>query len=667
MRHDHLTTELPFERLLIANRGEIACRVIQTARRLGIYTIAVYSQPDKHSRHVQMADEAVCLGGASATESYLNMDAVIQAAIQARANAIHPGYGFLSENARFSQACEQAGMTFIGPNADVIDTMGSKSAAKALMGKAGLPLIPGYYGDEQSEHYLYQQAESIGFPLMIKASAGGGGKGMRRVDDIGSFLAALQSAKNEARNSFGDDKVLLEACLIAPRHIEVQVFCDQHGNGVYLGDRDCSIQRRHQKVIEEAPAVNIREDIRQQMGELSVKAALSIGYVGAGTMEFLLDDKGGFYFMEMNTRLQVEHPVTERVTGLDLVEWQLRIAAGAALPLSQHEIKLKGHALEVRLYAEQPEQEFLPAAGKLALLRFPEHLPYCRVDTGVVEGDEVTVHYDPMIAKLIVWGANREQACQHLQLALAATHISGLPTNLTFLRKLIAIRPFINADLSTAFIAEFSEQIWAKQLFEPASIEVAAVIANQLWQQQTFTGEIIWQQPLGMRLNQSALMQQRVRMDGRLIHARLESDPQGFTVTLPNCTWHGIATLEIRQGGYQLFIEGLPVIRVVPCDSGIYLLTDNFECLVMPESLQPKVSIADEQQAMLAPMSGTIVATLAEVGDRVEKGQALVVMEAMKMEHTIKSPYAGVVKTLSMETGMQVQQGKVLVEVEPDT
>ncbi|MEO8123461.1 MAG: acetyl/propionyl/methylcrotonyl-CoA carboxylase subunit alpha, partial [Burkholderiales bacterium] len=441
-----------FKKILIANRGEIACRVIKTARNMGVATVAVYSEADANARHVRMADEAVLIGPPAASESYLVGERILEVAKQTGAEAIHPGYGFLSENAEFAEACEKAGIVFIGPPASAIRAMGLKSASKALMEKAGVPLTPGYHGDNQDSSFLAKQAEAIGYPVLIKASAGGGGKGMRRVDAAADFEAALVSCKREARNSFGDDDVLVEKYILQPRHIEIQVFGDTHGNCVYLFERDCSVQRRHQKVLEEAPAPGMTPDRRAAMGQAAVDAAKAVGYVGAGTVEFIATQDGGFYFMEMNTRLQVEHPVTEMITGLDLVEWQLRVASGEPLPLRQEQLEINGHALEARIYAEDPDRGFLPSTGRLVHLSPPPETDHVRVDTGVEQGDEITPYYDPMIAKLIVWGADRRQALARMRQALAQYRIVGVSNNVDFLARLVAVPSFANAQLDTSLI-----------------------------------------------------------------------------------------------------------------------------------------------------------------------------------------------------------------------
>ncbi|MBS0540676.1 MAG: acetyl-CoA carboxylase biotin carboxylase subunit, partial [Proteobacteria bacterium] len=451
-----------FSKILIANRGEIACRVIKTARRLGIKTVAVYSDADAKARHVAMADEAVHIGGSAARDSYLLVDKILDAARRTGAQAVHPGYGFLSENAGFAEACGKAGVVFIGPPPSAIRAMGSKSEAKKIMEKARVPLVPGYHGDDQAPELLAKEAARIGFPVLIKASAGGGGKGMRVVEEAGKFNDALAGAKREARASFADDHVLVEKYLTRPRHIEIQVFADGHGDCVYLFERDCSIQRRHQKVIEEAPAPNMDPARRKQMGEAAVAAAKAIGYVGAGTVEFIANQDGTFYFMEMNTRLQVEHPVTEAITGQDLVEWQLRVAAGGHLPLKQDELTIDGHAVEVRLYAEDPARNFLPSTGTLVHLRLPEENAHVRVDTGVRQGDTVTPFYDPMIAKVIVHDRDRTSAMRRMAALMAATEVVGVTTNAALLNALCAHPAFVGGEVDTGFIERYRADLFAK-------------------------------------------------------------------------------------------------------------------------------------------------------------------------------------------------------------
>ena len=450
-------------KLLIANRGEIACRIIKTATTLGIKTVAVYSDADKNAMHVNMADEAIYLGASPSKESYLKAELIIEKSKELGVDAIHPGYGFLSENAKFATLCAENNIIFVGPPASAIEAMGSKSAAKKIMEDAGVPLVPGYHGDNQDELTLKAAADEMGYPVLLKAAAGGGGKGMRQVWSGSEFTQALNAAKRESMASFGDDHMLVEKYLTRPRHVEIQVFCDELGNGVYLFERDCSVQRRHQKIIEEAPAPNMSQEIREKMGEAAIKAAKAINYVGAGTVEFLLDEDGSFYFMEMNTRLQVEHPVTEMITNEDLVQWQLTVAEGKALPKTQHELVLSGHAFEARIYAEDPDNEFLPCTGTLNLLRPPVQTEVVRVDTGVREGDEVSVYYDPMIAKLVVWGESREIALKRLIHALNNYYIEGLSTNISFLKRVASHDAFQNAELTTTFIDKHSDSLFTSE------------------------------------------------------------------------------------------------------------------------------------------------------------------------------------------------------------
>ncbi|OZA87317.1 MAG: 3-methylcrotonyl-CoA carboxylase, partial [Burkholderiales bacterium 34-67-9] len=478
-----------FTTLLIANRGEIACRVAATARRMGLRTVAVYSDADARARHVAACDDAVHIGGAEPRASYLRADAIVEAAKRTGAQAIHPGYGFLSENESFATACAKAGIAFVGPPVEAIAAMGSKSAAKSLMEKAGVPLVPGYHGNNQDPAFLQQQADSIGYPVLIKASAGGGGKGMRIVESSAQFADALASCKREAAGSFGDDKVLIERYLTKPRHIEIQVFADTHGNCVYLFERDCSVQRRHQKVIEEAPAPGMTEERRRAMGEAAVAAAKAVNYVGAGTVEFIAEPDGRFYFMEMNTRLQVEHPVTEMITGHDLVEWQLRVAAGQPLPVTQEELSFCGHAIEARIYAENPEKGFLPSIGTLSTLNFPAHVAFCngdiRIDGGVQAGDTISPYYDPMIAKLIVRGADREQARARMLQALGQIQSVGVSTNIAFLQRLMADQAFAQADLDTGLIERRNAELFPPA--EPTSLQTLALAASALLAQRGLT------------------------------------------------------------------------------------------------------------------------------------------------------------------------------------
>ena len=485
-------------KILIANRGEIACRVIRTAKRLGIATVAVYSEVDANAQHVIMADEAVLLGPAAASESYLKADLILEVALNLGVDAIHPGYGFLSENAMFSQACRDNDIAFIGPGPDAISAMGSKSAAKTIMEKAQVPLVPGYHGDNQDPEFLHQQAQEMGYPVLLKAAAGGGGKGMRQVWKDEEFIEALAAAKRESQSSFGDQHMLIEKYLTEPRHVEIQVFCDNHDNGVFLFERDCSVQRRHQKIIEEAPAPNMSEDIRQQMGDAALKAAKAIGYSGAGTVEFLLDSDGSFYFMEMNTRLQVEHPVTEMITGEDLVEWQIQVANDLPLPKTQEQLSLSGHSFEARIYAEDPDNDFLPQTGLLNYLKTPTG-EGVRIDTGVEQGDEVSIYYDPMIAKLIVHGKDRQQALAKLIAALNQYHIVGVTTNIDYLLRVAKSEAFTMAELTTDFVERHADSLQS----ETAAIEphMQALSAFIILQTQTQIGNSAFADFAGFRLN----------------------------------------------------------------------------------------------------------------------------------------------------------------------
>ena len=662
-----------FKKILIANRGEIACRVIKTARRMGIATVAVYSEADANARHVRMADEAVLIGPAAARESYLKGDRILEAARATGAEAIHPGYGFLSENEDFAEACEAAGVAFIGPPASAIRAMGSKSAAKALMEKAGVPLTPGYHGDNQEPGFLAAQAETIGYPVLIKASAGGGGKGMRRVDRAADFEAALASCKREATNAFGDDHVLVEKYVLQPRHIEIQVFADKKGHCVYLFERDCSVQRRHQKVLEEAPAPGMTPERRAAMGQAAVEAAKAVGYVGAGTVEFIAQGDGSFWFMEMNTRLQVEHPVTEMITGLDLVEWQLRVASGEPLPLTQEQLSIDGHALEARIYAEDPDKGFLPSTGKLLHLAPPAESSHVRVDSGVEQGDEITPHYDPMIAKLIVWGADRAQALSRMRQALAQFRVVGVQNNVEFLARLVALPAFAQGRVDTGLIEREQEQLFPAGREVPESVWQIAALAELQREQQAASkaaqrsaeADSPWAALDGWRLNGSA--QRRLQL-------RLGDQVQAVTVEV------------LPRQGWRIALEGAPAVeaRATPGADGALLVQLGerrlhaavvaagerrhvfFEGRSWPLSLVDNLHVGgggDEAEGGLrAPMPGKVIAWLAQPGATVDKGAPLLVLEAMKMEHTITAPRAGVVKAFRYAPGEQVADGAELVE-----
>jgi len=673
-----------FDTLLIANRGEIACRVAATARRMGIRTVAVYSDADADARHVAACDQAVHIGGPEPRASYLRADAILQAAIDTGAGAIHPGYGFLSENEAFAEAAEKAGISFVGPPASAIAAMGSKSAAKSLMEKAGVPLVPGYHGDNQDPQFLKTQADGIGYPVLIKASAGGGGKGMRVVESSGAFLDALASCQREAASSFGDDRVLIERYLQKPRHIEIQVFADTHGNCVYLFERDCSVQRRHQKVIEEAPAPGMTEERRRAMGEAAVAAARAVGYVGAGTVEFISEPDGRFYFMEMNTRLQVEHPVTEMITGHDLVEWQLRVAAGQPLPARQEDLRINGHAIEARIYAENPEKGFLPSIGTLAYLGLPPHTAFAngevRVDGGVRTGDTITPFYDPMIAKLIVHGADRDQARARMLQALAQTQAVGVQTNVAFLSRLMQDSAFAAADLDTGLI----ERQRATLLPEPQAASTAtlalasaAVLVRQGLAQpglQTAGKGLSdpWDARDGWRLGNQ--YQRHLQWVDNGETRRVTVARQGGAWTLDAGSgpqpflWRSHASanpnlaygLRITLAGHEN--AGTVVLHAdrahVFGEGGVHVL-ELYDPLAHAQDTQ-----GEHGGGLTAPMPGKIISISVKAGDTVEKGQPLLVMEAMKMEHTISAPADGRVGEVFYGVGDQVTEGAELVSIE---
>ena len=645
----------PIDTLLVANRGEIACRVMRTAKAMGIQTVAVHSAIDASARQVREADLAVNLGGAKPADSYLLIDKLIAAAKASGAQAIHPGYGFLSENAGFARAIEAAGLIFLGPPASAIDAMGSKSAAKALMEAAGVPLVPGYHGEAQDVETFRKAAEQIGYPVLLKAAAGGGGKGMKVVEVESELAEALASAQREAQSSFGDSRMLVEKYVLKPRHVEIQVFADQHGNCLYLNERDCSIQRRHQKVVEEAPAPGLSAELRRAMGEAAVKAAQAIGYVGAGTVEFLLDERGDFFFMEMNTRLQVEHPVTELITGLDLVAWQIRVARGEALPISQDQVPLIGHAIEVRLYAEDPDNDFLPATGTLALYREAAAGPGRRVDSGVSEGDEVSPFYDPMLGKLIAWGENREEARLRLLAMLKETCVGGVRSNLAFLSRVLAHPAFAKAELDTGFIPRHEAQLLPPATDLPTEfwqLAAEAFVQSEAPQQRHDDFHSPWSRNNGLRLGLPAetdlhLSCQNERQVIHLRHAATSTvQLQGETLLVES---DGVRQqqLAIRRGD-SLYLHYAGELRSI-------------------HRVDPIAEVeASHQQhgGLTAPMNGSIVRVLVEAGQQVEAGTALVVLEAMKMEHSIRAPHAGTVKALYCSEGEMVSEGTVLVELE---
>jgi 3-methylcrotonyl-CoA carboxylase alpha subunit len=664
-----------FTKILIANRGEIACRVATTARRMGIRTVAVYSDADVQAKHVALCDEAVHIGGNAPRDSYLRGDRILAAALATGAQAIHPGYGFLSENADFARQCQTAGVVFIGPPPAAIEAMGLKAQSKRLMEQARVPLVPGYHGADQAPALLQAEATRIGYPVLIKASAGGGGKGMRIVERETDFADALASCQREARNSFGDDAVLVEKYVQRPRHIEIQVFADTQGQAVYLFERDCSVQRRHQKVLEEAPAPGLPESIRQSMGQAAVAAALAVGYVGAGTVEFIVEQPGGydapeqmrFYFMEMNTRLQVEHPVTEAITGLDLVQWQLHVAAGQPLPLRQDDLRRLGHAIEARICAEAPDRQFLPATGTLVAYRKPsaaafEHGPV-RIDDGVREGDAISPHYDSMIAKLIVHGDTREQALAQLDAALAQLVIVGLDTNVQFLRHVLATPSFAQGLLDTALIARESDRLFHQ---EPVGLPwaAAALAAHRVAERAAavrpgdpFSAADGWRLSGPLHHTWQALWR------GQAVSVQLRQHRGALALRVADADWlplhvHGAPTgqVDLQLGGQRLRAQIVVHGRVLHLHAAAGSASI--------EWADPTAADTDAGHAaggLAAPMPGKVVSFAVKAGDTVAKGQVLAVMEAMKMEHSITAPQDGTVDELLYAPGDQVSEGAALL------
>jgi 3-methylcrotonyl-CoA carboxylase alpha subunit len=677
-----------FTKILIANRGEIACRVAATARRMGVATVAVYSDADADALHVRACDSAVAIGAAPPRESYLRGDRIIAAALAHGAEAVHPGYGFLSENADFAQACADAGLVFIGPPPQAIRAMGLKAASKQLMQAAGVPLVPGYHGADQSPALLSREAARIGYPVLIKASAGGGGKGMRVVAAAADFDAALASCQREASASFGDDAVLVERYVTRPRHIEIQVFADAHGRCIHLFERDCSVQRRHQKVLEEAPAPGMSAARRAEMGAAAVAAAQAVGYVGAGTVEFIAEPvepvgAGGgdlrFFFMEMNTRLQVEHPVTEAITGLDLVEWQLRIAAGEPLPMAQHDLRIDGHAIEARICAENPEAQFLPSTGRLAVYRppagavafsrgaaSPADAPV-RIDAGVGEGDTVLPHYDPMIAKLIVWGADRAQALARLGNALSGLQIVGPHTNVAFLRRVVASRSFAEADLDTALIERERAVLFGVPPLQ-AEIAAAGVVAAALAADRALEDADPWSRRDGWRLHGTAARRFALAIDGVQQLWRLEGAPGAQTLVSGESRWPfaarrlGADRHDVTLGNHRHTLD--VYVEVHAGGERVTVFAAGGSATVeRVTAAAPAGDMDGEAGRLTAPMPGKIVAFLAAAGDAVRQGQPLAVMEAMKMEHTITAPRDGRVEELLYAVGDQVVEGGELLRL----
>ncbi|HET6632341.1 MAG TPA: biotin carboxylase N-terminal domain-containing protein [Rhodanobacteraceae bacterium] len=663
-----------FEGVLIANRGEIACRVIRTCRRLGIRSIAVYSEADADAQHVRLADEAWPIGGSPPAESYLRGDVILDVAIRAGAQAIHPGYGFLSENAGFARACAEAGIVFIGPKPGSIEAMGSKAAAKALMEQHDVPLVPGYHGDNQDATFLAEQARATGFPLMIKAASGGGGKGMRIVRAEADFADALASAQREAQGAFGDSRVILERYVEHPRHIEFQVFGDTHGHVIHLNERECSAQRRYQKVLEETPSPFLTPQRREAMGAAAVAAARAVDYVGAGTIEFIVGADGSFFFMEMNTRLQVEHPVTEMTLGLDLVEWQLRVADGQPLPLAQEQIQACGHAIEVRLYAEDPQQNFLPGSGKLQLLELPAPSPQVRLDGGVVEGDTVTIFYDPMIAKLIVYDANRVQALQRLREALAASTIVGPKSNVAFLERLVRHPVLVEGRIDTGYLDRHLDEFLGDEARVEPQLLMAAACAALLHDEQASAARADAADPHSPWACADGW---RVGHAGKRIVA-LTADEQRHDIH----AWGHGGRYRMRVGEAEAMVDGARLdgdwlgarfdgraLRLrVRVDSARVDIHDHdglrhrFE-RAPAWAWEASDSAGGDQ--LVAPMPGRIVLVKAAAGDTVAEGAELLVMEAMKMELALKAPRAGTVEAIEVAAGDFVDADRVLVRLEP--
>jgi 3-methylcrotonyl-CoA carboxylase alpha subunit len=671
-----------FKKILIANRGEIACRVAATAARLAIKSVAVYSDADANAKHVAACDEAVHIGGSAPKDSYLRWERIIEAAKSTGAQAIHPGYGFLSENEEFAQACSAAGLVFIGPPASAILAMGLKAESKQLMEKAGVPLVPGYHGADQDAALLQREADRIGYPVLIKASAGGGGKGMRAVDKTEDFAAALASCKREAINSFGDDAVLIEKYVQRPRHIEIQVFGDSHGNYVYLFERDCSVQRRHQKVLEEAPAPGMTPQMRQQMGEAAVAAARAVNYVGAGTVEFIVEQRAdgsmNFFFMEMNTRLQVEHPVTEAITGQDLVEWQLRVASGEPLPLRQDELRIHGHAIEARICSENPDNNFLPATGTLAVYRLPICTTFeraeraVRVDSGVREGDTISPYYDSMVAKLIVHGATRDEALARMDAALAQTHIVGLTTNVQFLRHVVTSDSFAQAQLDTALIPREAAVLFNQEKVG-LPLAAAALVSHLLASEESLAAHADasgwvdpWAQRDGWRSHGANARQFLLEFHGephtleftRLHQGGLQLQLDGSTASL-RYTNLANGALDVRYGDVHAVVH---IYR--KGDLAHVFTAQGATQIIAIDALAHAGEAQGDAGRLTAPMPGKVVSFAVKAGDMVKKGQALAVMDAMKMEHTIAAPVDGKVAELLYAPGDQVVEGAELLRLE---
>lgn len=665
-----------FKRILIANRGEIACRIIKTAKSMAIETVAVYSEADRSSLHVKQADFAEFIGPAPASESYLDIDAIIGAAKKWQADAIHPGYGFLSENPKLAKACSENGIVFIGPSTSAIEAMGSKSQAKAIMSEANVPLVPGYHGTDNSVEHLLAEAEKIGYPVMLKATQGGGGKGMRVVNSAAEMPLAIDGAQREALSSFGDKQLLIEKCILQPRHVEVQVFADQYGNCVYLSDRDCSIQRRHQKVVEEAPAPGLSDELRKQMGKAAVQAAQAIDYVGAGTVEFLLDSRGEFYFMEMNTRLQVEHPVTELITGVDLVEWQFKVAAGEHLPISQSEITHNGHSIELRIYAEDADNDFMPSTGRIDYLKEPVsdsnvRLACVRVDSGVTQGDTISEYYDPMISKLIVWGQTRDIALKQLKQALTQYHVRGVTTNIGYLHSIISQPAFANIELDTDFLVKHQQGISAQQNVSDSIWLTLAAVAR--WNQLTLkSSDSALPSPTkqGFRLSVDNVYRfnftdANANHQVRLQQSSQETGPQYLNHFTVRCSEDSHQVILLESGNQ--FIVDIDNVRYTfnalndEQKTTVFYLGQQRTFAHQPSFESPKGK--DDELSPTAPLNGVVSAVMVNKGDKVAAGDPLLVLEAMKMEYTITAPVAATVDEVFYQHGDQVQHGSILLHL----
>ncbi|HAS6471234.1 TPA: acetyl-CoA carboxylase biotin carboxylase subunit [Vibrio parahaemolyticus] len=661
-----------FKRILIANRGEIACRIIKTAKSMAIETVAVYSEADRSSLHVKQADFTEFIGPAPASESYLDIDAIIGAAKKWQADAIHPGYGFLSENPKLAKACSENGIVFIGPSTSAIEAMGSKSQAKAIMSEANVPLVPGYHGTDNSVEHLLAEAEKIGYPVMLKATQGGGGKGMRVVNSAAEMPLAIDGAQREALSSFGDKQLLIEKCILQPRHVEVQVFADQHGHCVYLSDRDCSIQRRHQKVVEEAPAPGLSDELRKQMGEAAVQAAQAIDYVGAGTVEFLLDSRGQFYFMEMNTRLQVEHPVTELITGVDLVEWQFKVAAGEHLPISQSKITHNGHSIELRIYAEDADNDFMPSTGRIDYLHEPVsdrnvRLAYMRVDSGVTQGDTISEYYDPMISKLIVWGQTRDIALKQLKQALTQYHVRGVTTNIGYLHSIISQPAFADIKLDTGFLVTHQQSINEQQSVSDSIWLTLASVAR--WNDLTSkSGNSTLPAPTkqGFRLSVNNVYRFNFTDANANHQVRLQQSSQDTEAHFTVGCGEELHQVTLLESGNP-FIVDIDNVRYTfnslndEQKTTVFYLGQQRTFAHQPSFESPKGK--NDELSPTAPLNGIISAVMVAKGDEVAAGDPLLVLEAMKMEYTITAPVAATVDEVFYQHGDQVQHGSILLHL----